>query len=75
MREAQIRCSSCGSTHRVCAELHPRAFSFDCPKTGAREDIPFHDPSRTVKDWEEVERRSADAVDALNPEAQGRFDL
>jgi hypothetical protein len=73
--EAQIHCTSCGEAHRLSAELNPRAFSFECPRTRERVDVPFHDPSRLVDDWREVERRSPDAVEVLNAESQGKIDL
>ncbi|MDP6540786.1 MAG: hypothetical protein QF903_00030 [Planctomycetota bacterium] len=75
MWEAQIACSECDATHHVHAEVKPRAFAFECPATGGQVSLPFHDPSRLVSDWCEVERPAQGSLPAANTQTRGTFEL
>jgi hypothetical protein len=75
MWEAQIACSECDATHQVHAELKPRAFSFECPATGAAVNLPFHDPSRLVSEWREVDCLGPGSIPASTAETRGKFEL
>lgn len=73
MWEAPVVCKSCEGTHLVRADVLPRSFSFECPQTGERVDMPFRDPSRMSEPWAEVATPSPEAIPTLFEAEQGSF--
>ncbi len=75
MWETSVICSSCSGTHRVCATILPRSFSYVCPLTSERVELSYRDPSRTPDPWREVESCSTDAVRVEAAEDHGTLDI
>lgn len=75
MWETDVVCSACSGTHRVCASIIPRAFSYECPGTGQRVDLPFRDPIATPHPWNEVSECSATAVRIDDAQHRGSLEI
>ena len=75
MWETEVICKECEKPHLVCAEVIPRAFTFECPDTNQRVDMPFRDPSRIPDPWSEVSACSPRAITAIFTEEQGTFEM
>ena len=75
MWETEVVCTACSGTHIVCASIIPRAFSYLCPQTDTRVELPFHDPSRMPRPWIEVGECSPRAIQIEDAQARGNFEM
>ena len=73
MWEVRVTCKACEQAHTVCADVRPRVYAFECPRTGERVDMPFRDPTRIIEPWSEVASCSPESIAALFTEEQGKF--
>jgi len=73
MWETDVVCSACSGTHLVCASIIPRAFSYECPQTGTRVELPFRDPTRTPRPWTEVSECSPQSITVDDVQTRGGF--
>ena len=74
MWETHVICKACGETHLAGTEFIPRSFAFECPRTGERVDLRFHDPAQLPEQWVEVTSLSKETVPVLQASRHGNLD-
>jgi len=77
MWQATFLCKKCDSEHIVtCDEAdQPRTFAYICPSTNKRAGVRFHDPSRVLAGWTQVNEPPNGAVPVREASARSAFEV